>query len=396
MIRVGKVQIQKQSTSVQLYCDFNVDGSPDRLWFEVEDRYSGYLAPENGDAFFVILVLFAHLRGEDIEFETPVSARIYYGVVEYLLPGLRIALPESANIRVFAKTKDFQFSPSAHGTALSLGVDSFHALVSNISGPFPVSHVALFNSGAFGELGGEKARKRFKGTAESVARVADKLELPFILVDSNMSEILQAPFVLTHSIRNISCTLLFPHLFKMFSYASGYPVEHFQLRSVSDATRYDLLMSKALVTESLEVMISGLHERRIDKISDIALYSPALQYLNVCLLIESNPFLAPVSGNVRNCSRCYKCVKTLAAIDALGMLDAFSRVFDIDCYSKRRSANLGWMVYASKRLKDVHASEILQQGKGRAGFIPPTAYWFAFMRGAHGVMRKLPMFRAHS
>lgn len=389
MIRVGKVRAKREGSAARLYCDYELDGDSNQLWFEVGDEFSEYVSRECGDAFFVPLVLLAHLRGQDITFSTPISSRLHYGVVYALLPALRIVLPGTRVIRVFAETSDFQFEPTAVGTALSLGVDSFHAVAQSIDGPYPVSHLALFNSGAFGELGGERSRVLFRQTASAVAKAALEMDLPLILVDSNMSEVVQCSFQLTHSIRNLSFALLFPRLFKIFYYASGYPVTQFQLKSKEDATRYDLLMSVALHTESLEVMIAGLFDDRITKISTIASFYPALHHLNVCFLSESNPFLSASENNVGNCSRCFKCVKTLVALDVLGKLDSFSSVFDLDVYESQRDFNLGWMLYDAKKLRSVHAIEILREGFDKPDFITAPAYGHALKRGLENGLRKL-------
>lgn len=390
MIKVHKIGIENLETATRVYCDYEYKNCSDRLWFEVKDEYSKYMSTECGDAFFVAFVLLAHYQGQDISFETPVSTRLYYGVTEILLPGLRVLNPELPVINVNAETQDFSFNPTSIGTALSLGVDSFHAVASSFDSPFPVTHLTLFNSGAFGDYGGESSRLLFQQTCKSVAEAAAEMELPLITVDSNLSEILDTSFVPTHSIRNLSFALLFPSLFRQFYYASGYPVSKFKLDSASgDATHYDLLVSKALCTESFEVMIAGLHDDRIDKIATVASFSPSNSHLNVCILADSNKFLNRSKSQVRNCSRCFKCVKTMVAMDALGVLNNYSHVFDLEIYSSERARYLGWIIYDAKKLKSSHAIEILLEGQKTPGFIPMQAYGYALSRGQKNLMRKL-------
>ena len=390
MIRVKEIRSEQRSGAVRVYCDFELDGSSDRLWFEVREDFSKHLSTHCGDAFFVALVLLAHLKGHDIAFETPVSARLHYGVMEILLPALRIISPQLSSICVDVEAVDFKFTPEASGTALSLGVDSFHALASSLSGPFPVTHLALFNSGAFGEHGGDDSRALFHRTAESVVKAASEMGFPVILVDSNISEVLRTSFVSTHSIRNLSFALLFPLLFKRFYYASGYPVSKFRLDpSVVDATHYDLLVSKALCTETLEVLVAGLHDERVGKIAAISEFRPSQRHLNVCVIAESNKYLDRSVSDVRNCSRCFKCVKTMAAMDAIGVLDSYSEIFDLALYRAERKKNLGWILYDAHKLKSAHAIEILREGRKRPGFLPRQAYGYAAMRGSKNLIRKL-------
>lgn len=390
MIKVHEIGSENLETAIRIYCDYEYKNYSNRLWFEVRDEYSEYMSTECGDAFFVAFVLLAHYQGQDISFETPVSTRLYYGVTEILLPGLRVLNPELPVINVIAETQDFSFKPTSTGTALSLGIDSFHAVASSFDGPFPVTHLTLFNSGAFGDYGGEVSRLLFQQTSKSVAEAAAEMGLPLITVDSNLSEILNISFVPTHSIRNLSFALLFPSLFRQFHYASGYPVSKFKLDSASgDATHYDLLVAKALCTESFEVMIAGLHDDRIDKIATVASFSPSNYHLNVCILADSNEFLDRSENQVRNCSRCFKCVKTMVAMDALGVLNNYSHVFDLDIYNSERMRYLGWIIYDAKKLKSSHAIEILLEGQKTPGFIPMQAYGYAFSRGRKNLMRKL-------
>ena len=390
MIKVHNINSEDIGTVIRFYCDYEYSDSNNRLWFEVNNEYSKYVFKTCGDAFFVALVLLAHYQGKDISFETPISRRLYYGVTEILLPGLRLLNPELPVINVIADTQDFHFNPTAVGTALSLGVDSFHAVASNSSGPFPVTHLTLFNSGAFGDYGGEVSRALFQKTIESVSEAALEMELPLITVDSNISEILNISFVRTHSVRNLSFALLFPSLFQYFHYASGYPVAKFRLDpSLADATHYDLLVAKALCTESFEVMIAGLYEDRIDKISTIASFLPSTRHLNVCILADSNMFLDLSKDQVRNCSRCFKCVKTMVAMETLGVLNEYSQVFDLDIYRSERMKYLGWILYDAKKLKSSHAIEIIRKGQKISGFITLKAYPYALYRGSKNLMWKL-------
>lgn len=390
MIKVSKVSSESGVGVVSLFCDYELDGVGGRLWFEVSQEFSRYSSSACGDAFFVALTLLAHSKGKDISFETPVSSRLFYGVVEILLPALRIVSQHLPRIRVIADTKNFSFAPIAAGTALSLGVDSFHAVESNVDGPFPITHLTLFNSGAFGDLGGSEARVLFRKTKANVESAAAEMGLPVIAVDSNLSEVLDSSFTRSHSIRNISFALLFPQLFRTFFYASGYPVREFRLDATGvDPTHYDILVAKALSTESLEILIAGLHDERIDKVAAISRFPPSINHLNVCILAESNQFLDSSGEGARNCSRCFKCVKTMAALDVLGALDRYSGVFDLDRYRSERSRYLGWIIYDAMKLRSAHAIEIVREAKGRHGCFPVQAYGHAFLRGVRNGFRKL-------
>lgn len=390
MINVKKPYIEYRDNCTRICCDFKFKNDIKTLWYEIDKGYAEYLSLDSCDAFFTVLTLLASIKGHDISFEAPVSKRLYYGLLDILLPALRIVNPDLTHIKINAHTKDFEFKPQAVGTALSLGVDSFHALVSSMHTDYPVTHLTLFNSGAFGHKEHTIARDLFKKTTQRVALAAKEMNLPLITVDSNMSEILDISFVQTHSIRNLSFTFLFPKLFKKFFYASGYPVTKFKIDSqVIDATHYDLLVAKALCTESLEVMIAGLYDNRIDKILTISSFTPSTHYLNVCILADSNQFLDSSESLVKNCSQCFKCVKTMTALDALGVLHAYSEVFDLNLYKSNRHQYLGQIIYDAKKLKSTHALEIIEAGKNRDQFLSWQTYYYAIYCGLSNLKKKL-------
>lgn len=47
----------------------------------------------------------------------------------------------------------------------------------------------------------------------------------------------------------------------------------------------------------------------------------------------------------KNCGTCEKCVRTLLGIDALGKIDAFANVFDVDYYKAHKKWYLQRMMY---------------------------------------------------
>lgn len=85
---------------------------------------------------------------------------------------------------------------------------------------------------------------------------------------------------------------------------------------------------------------------RTDKTLLLKDYEPAHRYLNVCVGTQESAC---------NCGHCQKCIRTLVALDTLGILERFSKVFDIEEY-KRHSywykCRLRYYYYASAYIKD--------------------------------------------
>ena len=63
---------------------------------------------------------------------------------------------------------------------------------------------------------------------------------------------------------------------------------------------------------------------RMQKLKKVTEYAPSYKYLNVCLK----------DGD--NCGRCEKCVRTMTGLDALGKLDLYHNVFDVNYYKSHK------------------------------------------------------------
>src|SRR5690606_7695740 len=145
-----------------------------------------YICLDNCDSFFVIFFLMALDHNLDLKLETPISRRLLFGIQNYLMEALLIMKPEYKKINIFCETTDY-FNPkvTAVGTSMSCGVDSFYSLYSNLKSSQPVTHLTIFNAGAFGNSGGEKTRELFQTMINNASKVAQELNLPLIYVDSN-------------------------------------------------------------------------------------------------------------------------------------------------------------------------------------------------------------------
>ena len=70
----------------------------------------------------------------------------------------------------------------------------------------------------------------------------------------------------------------------------------------------------------------------MQKLKIVADYAPSYKYLNVCLK----------DGN--NCGRFEKCARTMTGLDALGKLDYYREVFDVDYYNSHHHTNLHFCI----------------------------------------------------
>ena len=85
-----------------------------------------------------------------------------------------------------------------------------------------------------------------------------------------------------------------------------------------------MLSLPLLSTHNLRIYSEGEGMTRMEKLKAVVNYAPSYKYLNVCLK----------EGD--NCGTCEKCVRTLLGLDALGALDKYTEVFDVDYYRKHK------------------------------------------------------------
>ena len=75
-------------------------------------------------------------------------------------------------------------------------------------------------------------------------------------------------------------------------------------------------------------ILGGAEKSRLEKMSALVNWEPAQKYLNVCV------------NSVKNDNKCFKCVRTMLEIDAVGDIDKFNRVFDVAFYRQNYKAYL--------------------------------------------------------
>lgn len=124
-------------------------------------------------------------------------------------------------------------------------------------------------------------------------------------------------------------------------------------------------------TENFELVIDGCQYTRAEKTERISEWEIAQKYLNVCI--------TPVNDG-HNCSRCEKCMWTLIPLEAMGKLDNFNKVFDIDTYKKNTDH---WKKkFLARSGKDSMETSIMSYAKEKGMNLPSIfiskEYWFIY------------------
>lgn len=301
---------------------------------------SPYLNKDDATPFLVALLPQAAYLGEDLVVDAAISQRVFYGIENNLFPlwkkDSKMFKPVKIKHKGFIQAANDGGMNAGHvGTGISCGVDSFAAIKMSLEkyeGAYKLDTLAFFNAGSHRSTGGlskEESRKLFFDRMNNSEACARELGLDFLWVDSNLGEFLKTKYVQVHVFCNFSAVLACGRYFSKYYYASGYPLEEADvLKLDSDTSRYEIYLSQLLSTEEISFSISGENMTRIEKVEYISEMPTAQKYLNVCFM-EKN-----------NCGVCEKCVRTQLELYALGKLDSFSRVFDVEKFKADLSKHL--------------------------------------------------------
>lgn len=352
MIRICNPRIVRTSGKSTLVAEIKSDNKKlcSELWYAVGDRHEKCLCVERGDAFLVALLPLAIKLGEDIVCEAQVSAKLLFNINNSLLYLFTRILCTTKKIKVVANaTNDRVATSGGVGVGGSLGVDSLAAIWKHFNADtqkdYRLTHLALFNCGQMGDGDAKSAKAYFDIAAERMDSFAQELGVETIKVDSNVNSFYDGAgvgIIASVNMRTISCALALQKLFCKYVFASSYRLN--QLKFVDyDEELLEGLIVPNLSTESLEVILSCADMTRVEKETYIDKFEPTHRYLNVCCAEQ----LAYSEGGGEkkwlhnktklNCGWCDKCIRTLLAYEAMGKLESYKEIFNLEEYHQHKN-----------------------------------------------------------
>lgn len=159
---------------------------------------------------------------------------------------------------------------------------------------------------------------------------------------SNIDEIYRAvgskSFADTHSLRNAAGAHLFHGDLSCYLYSSAFPFRDIGVPRMFNASMgyIDPMLLPLLSTERLLMTSACAGLSRAEKTSVVATDPRAHHGLDVCV----NGGHDRRTSQFLNCSTCWKCVRTLATLEALGEIEKFGDVFDLSTYFSGRTSLL--------------------------------------------------------
>jgi hypothetical protein len=349
----------------------DVDGF-EPLWFSVAAQHEDLLT-ERADHVAVGLLLPAMRYGRDLRVGGVVTDSLLHRLNHDLQSLVRDVHPSFRPVSVVAEeTAPAGAALSAVATGFSGGVDSFATLTEYASGArVPVSlrvtHLLNNNVGAHGEGGRALWRRRF----DALQPVAADLGLPFVRVDSNIDDHYpRMGFAQTVTFRNAAVMHLLGGGIGRSYHASEGTFRHLRMPpphgdiGLAGAMTFPLLSTTALTLESTSSGMSRI-ERTLALVG-----RPYARYLDVC--IDADP------NRTTNCSRCWKCMRTMLTLEIAGRLDEFvPEVFARSPYEARRSQ------YYAELMSSIEPNDVeLVEYGDRNGW-----RWGAVARGRAAVLR---------
>jgi hypothetical protein len=198
---------------------------------------------------------------------------------------------------------------------LSAGVDSL-ALLHENRRTFPGGHPGAFADGLHitgllfpGRRDSEVLKSHFSSELRVLGEIASDAGIGLVEVRTNLRDLeTDQGFLADEWIGAAlaSAAHLFDSRWSGVTFASGRDIPHLQPRGTHP------LLDPCFSTSATEIRHWGILHSRLEKIRQIADWEAAIRRLMVC-------FNAPVDWP--NCGRCEKCVRTMAELAAVGLLE---------------------------------------------------------------------------
>lgn len=384
MIKIEKPYITYDANFATLNAFLSIDDVRENVWFRVERDYGKYLCDERGDAYLIAVLNYAMRNGHDIISEAPITEDLLYQVETYLIDGLAEYNPKFYRPKITA-TPDASPLPNAGavGTGISCGVDSLHVLASEMNEKYKahmVTYLTFNNVGSHGES--QRARELFEKRLLRPRQFAEEFGFKFVAGDSNLMDIVRQNHFKTHTYSSMFAVYCLQKLYSIYYYASsGHKFHEFNLADKGGGSgEYELLSLPAFSTHQLKIYSEGANKSRLEKMRKVITYGPSYKYLNVCLM----------DGD--NCGKCEKCVRTLLGLDALGAVDKYKSVFDVDYYHAHKKWYLKRMLDQMANHKHDYFEIYPYFKKEMTLDLYIYKLWTKYLHVIKRVLRKTPLF----
>ncbi|GAA1808185.1 hypothetical protein [Nesterenkonia flava] len=320
------------------------------LRFEVPAAYQDWVSAR-ADAALLTCLMPAMRRGEDIVVEGELTDELWFQLNHDYQILLRRQKRKLNKVSVTAEA----LVPAAERdqrevvTGFSAGVDSWQVLAQyyyadDVPENLRISHLLYNDLGSHGRGGSELFERRLK----NITALAGEVGLPVLPVQSNMEPLYgRERYVSTHTIRNAAVPWLLSEKVRHFYYASAYDYSAVRIGPTRAMAEADVAALPLFSASRLTLRSVGSSSTRVQKTLSLVDIPSTYEGLDVCI--------SPGKNNT-NCSRCWKCHRTMLTLDIAQVLDRYSKTFNLKLWERTRRDAWNYAVEkspASKLEKEV-------------------------------------------
>ena len=369
IFNIGKSYLTSENGKTLLNAEVKAENDLFTLWYRIDDEFKQYLVTERCDPFVVALLPWVMLKAKKMQkeivlkCENKISARLWHQLTVYYIPTLSRLMSYFGFIRLEAETDGSQLpyvnGGRITGGSVSGGLDSFYTIVKYKDYPvkeYLLTHVMYCNFGLYGGLEGDSELALYAKTRQ----IAQETGLKYVHPSTNVIALLYGGMghgvIVAAALTSVVLSL--QKLFAVYHFSSALPIWDFKM-SEAGAFYYELFNLYCLSTENTNFLLSGLELLRIEKAAYIADNPAAQNYLLPCVPQE----------NGVNCNVCAQCTRTMAALEVLGKLDLFGKVFNVEEFRNNEGYHWGYLLMKSKA-GDLFAKEIVDLYLEKNGQFP--------------------------
>ena len=350
MIDISNLRIEEHGEWTRLAADIESDFERrDRettVWFAVKKENTDMLTADVYNMFLFYPLYMAMYYKSDIHLHGLVSEHLYNNVNTYLQTIMTSFSDDLERVKVIVDGFGEAKGGTHHlvGTGLSGGVDCLSTIYTHYE--VETEDASRINALFMTNFATDKdaaRRELFHARCKDMRRIADALGLPFYEVDTNLDSFLDlgdrnsyfalysCAFALEKALSRyyVSSSLSYGEMLRWNSNSRNKDWSEF-----ADPYAIPLMES-----QNMRLVSDGCQYTRTEKTELISDWEIARKYLYVCSGKKS----------VVNCCECIKCRRTLLALDAMGKLNEFSSVFDIEKYKRHSFDYKCRLVVANKR-----------------------------------------------
>ena len=317
-------------------CMIKIGKTEKRAYFTCDPKYLEY-CQDNYDGFLVLVFLIAMHKKKDITIEGSVSYKLYFNLMNHVMPIIKYILPHFHMIKISCDSfDDRRYENYGVACGLSCGVDSLSCLEDHYfkenCGNLKLTHVTSFYLGAC------RTREVYENRLQNIKEYVSHTNLQFMEIDTNFTEINYLEHHFFHTFKNLCMPLFFQKLFRHYFYGSCFTYFDSKiLKGSKSITSTEPMLIHMLSTENTFISLHGSQYSRVLKTFLISNHQLTQQYLDVCL----SSFDYKNRNNQKiNCSFCEKCMRTQFTLEYLNKLEDFQDVFYLEIYFEKKEKYL--------------------------------------------------------